>query len=672
MLPCSNCGNDLEIFKGTTIQCFTCGQKNSHYESYEVFSAYVQDVFGYPKAIETAEKEVNTQELYRRIEIVDSLYNKYLQQISSLDTFVVSKLYPHSTKSLLGKSISISKNLGMLKILIELYILPHIKGESNERRYKEYCAICEIYHLAILGLRHTIEGKDNFKIEISAEFYERAKWNFNDALKAAERISDSELSLNLEKEILVFDICYQFCSILKDILTINPTIYSDQLEILIEKCDVIPSSKLRVIKSEIKKIYDYSNALPKILEEVRTQKPLKRIDPNREHILYHSEEVIEQLSNAKLWIKDIEENYSTTQNEILKLHGGVFLDYLKVFRNEFQKRVKDAKSNYDKLIDKIIQTILQDYALSASDFLDELERGFQFLDTSPEDIINRARLVKEDLLSLDSEIKQFIFAILDFCFNEDLKKKAIPSMITSISERHSSYDKILYQYLKKIIDKFILERDEKRYTIDEQRDLFNKNVRPLIDNLIQTSFTLTSDQIPYPMFIEIVMMTTTLEIEKKYKVYFIVENPSQIEIKDIYVTFFVPNCFIISPARYKIKRLKPSQRLRLETTIIPEKVGVYYFMAMLQYEYSYEMFWMPTIKQKVQVVESSDTETKYDEDEFLNYIYKKYGKIEQEDSENIVETPYIDNTEEITSSKIGKEELSNSKKKFDDDLLPEI
>jgi len=678
LLPCTNCGNNLEIFKGTIIQCFTCGHKNSHYESFEAFSLYVQEILGYSKAIEDIEKNIDEKELYRRLELVDLEYNKYLKEISSLDTFVISRLYNNNTKNLLTNAIKLSKNLGMLKILIEIYIIPHIKGKVLEDRYKEYCLICQIYHLAILGLRHTIESKDNFKVEFASEFYEKAKSNFENAIQICNKINNEYPDLNLEKERIVFQICFEFCSILKDILLLNPTIYSDQLELLIKRCDEIESFKLRYLKSEMNKIYEYSNSIPMLIEELRTQKPLMQIDAEQEHILYHSEEILEKLSTSKLWMRDLEENYLIFQNEILKIHCGVFLDYLKLYRDEFYKKIKDAREKFDKLIEKLVQTTLIEYTIIVSEYFDELERGFQFLDSQPLDIVNRSRLVKEDLVLLDSDVKSFIFSILDQVFNEEIKKKEIPTLISSISDKHSSFDKMIYQYMKKIIDNFISERDERRFTIEEQRSIFNSKLRPLIDNLISISFTLTSDQIPYPMFIEILMSNTQLELEREYKIYFLVENPSQIEIKDISVTFFVPQSFRISIRRYKIKKLKPSQKIRLETNIIPEKIGVYYFMAMLQYEYSYEMFWMPSIKQKIHVVEkidslfSSELKSELNEEELLDYIYKKYGKIEQIDSENIKIESLQENLKQISSLDILKKEAFSEKKKNDKNLLPEI
>jgi hypothetical protein len=108
-----------------------------------------------------------------------------------------------------------------------------------------------------------------------------------------------------------------------------------------------------------------------------------------------------------------------------------------------------------------------------------------------------------------------------------------------------------------LIDKFIEERDEKGYTIEEQRDKFNLEFRPLLDNLIRESFTITEDQIPYPIFIELVMLTTQLEVDKEYKVFFIIENPAKLSIDDVNVSFFVPNTFKIRTRQYKIGKMKP-------------------------------------------------------------------------------------------------------------------
>jgi hypothetical protein len=60
-------------------------------------------------------------------------------------------------------------------------------------------------------------------------------------------------------------------------------------------------------------------------------------------------------------------------------------------------------------------------------------------------------------------------------------------------------------------------------------------------------------------------------------------------------------------------------------------------MAMLQYEFSKEMFWMPSVKLKLKVVDTKDLSITLNEDEFLNEIYKKYGQISNKEQNESIE-----------------------------------
>lgn len=663
MLPCTNCGNILDITKGTIVQCFACGTKNSHFESYDLLSAFVLEVFGYNKAIETIEPEISENTINTRVKTIDEKYSSILQEIEKNETFVYSKISIIDTKQLLPIVIDLSKKISMLKLLIELYILPHIKGKVSENKYLEYSATCEIYHLAVLGLRNSIEGKDNFKPENSTDCYEKARWNFINAYKSAEKFINQ--GFNFRNEMLLFQICSEYCTILKEVINANPSYYSEQFEQLLGKLDELTIAKARNLRLEIQKILNLANSLPKIMEEIRLMNPIKSIEPNRERILFHTEEIIEDVINVKIWIQDIEERYKNLQSTIIQLHCGQFIAYLRDFRNEFQNRMKTCIETHNNLIEKISQTALLDYTLSISDILEEMESGFTLLQITPVDIIEKTRYLKKDIISLDSDLKQFLFEILDYGIPESLRKNHISEIVSSISDKHSAYDRLIYQYVKKLIDKFIEERDEKGYTIEEQRDKFNLEFRPLLDNLIRESFTITEDQIPYPIFIELVMLTTQLEVDKEYKVFFIIENPAKLSIDDVNVSFFVPNTFKIRTRQYKIGKMKPGDKLNVETRIVPDQAGFFYFMAMLQYEFSKEMFWMPSVKLKLKVVDTKDLSITLNEDEFLNEIYKKYGQISNKEQNESIE---VDNRT-VESEKKGeiKEGIEQIQKEIDNE-----
>ena len=658
-LPCANCGNNLNIIKGTIVQCFQCEVKNIHFDSHDILSSFVQEIFGYSKLIEMIESNVSTQEINKRIDIVFKYFNDLLAKVNSFESFVLSKLYHEDVKQLHSDTISVSKSFGMLGILINAYILPHISGAIKDQ-YLEIRETCEIYQLAITGLRHNIEAKQNFKIEVSAELYQKASSNFESASDTSTKYSTENNNFHFGDEIIIFQISGKLCSDLKNILTESATYYSDNFEEYMDKLDEVSNPKARSLKNTIENIYEIANEIPKILEEIRVKKSILVIDHQRERILYHSEEIIEQLTNAKLWISDIEEIYKNLQSEILKLHGGQLFGYIKDYRREFHNRLSDAIKIYNKTITKIANTTLLDHTISSTDLFEELESGFSFSNLNPSEVIERIRYVKKDLLLLDVDLKEFLFEILDFGIGISLKAVNMKNVISSITDKHSSFDLMIYRYIKKILDGFIFERDDKRYTMQEQRNKFNISVRPVIENLAKVSFTIKEEDIPYPVFMELLIITSQLEVEKEYKVFFALENPSKRDVKNIKITFFIPNSFRIKTRFYDVKKIKPGQVINVETRIIPSEAGIYHFMAMAQYEYSQELFWMPGLKFKLKVLNQIELNADIDEDKLINDIYKKYGSgINKEE----LETKEYDSEIKTIDESIGSK---------NDELLPDL
>ncbi|MCP4761720.1 MAG: hypothetical protein GY870_08060, partial [archaeon] len=105
--------------------------------------------------------------------------------------------------------------------------------------------------------------------------------------------------------------------------------------------------------------------------------------------------------------------------------------------------------------------------------------------------------------------------------------------------------------------------------------------------------------------------------------------------------------------------------INVETRIIPEKAGLFHFMAMLEYEFSKELFWMPSLKFKLKVLDSEDLSINLDEDKMIDEIYKKYGKVANEDQLS----------EENMNKSEGKNHIDTeyiNQQRKDSDLLPDL
>ncbi|MHA1253354.1 MAG: hypothetical protein ACTSRP_25480, partial [Candidatus Helarchaeota archaeon] len=137
----------------------------------------------------------------------------------------------------------------------------------------------------------------------------------------------------------------------------------------------------------------------------------------------------------------------------------------------------------------------------------------------------------------------------------------------------------------------------------EQREKFKSELNPQIQRLLDASFTLNEELIPYPLFIEVIMISKILTVGIPEKITVLLENPSKNIIKNINVSFFVPNSFQSRLRFAQIKKLKGNEKREIKTEIIPTEKGIYHFMVMVEYQTVGEMFWMPSIKFELEVNE---------------------------------------------------------------------
>ena len=88
---------------------------------------------------------------------------------------------------------------------------------------------------------------------------------------------------------------------------------------------------------------------------------------------------------------------------------------------------------------------------------------------------------------------------------------------------------------------------------------------------------------------ELLLITTIMEMERPkhpvdYQVFLLLENPNTVPLENVGITFFVPNSFRIKTRIMEIGKIKPHQKIRTSTNVIPTVEGRFYIMAMVQYE----------------------------------------------------------------------------------------
>lgn len=172
-----------------------------------------------------------------------------------------------------------------------------------------------------------------------------------------------------------------------------------------------------------------------------------------------------------------------------------------------------------------------------------------------------------------------------------------------------------------MIDDFVELRNNNRMTIEEQRNHFSIKLMPKIEALKKLAFNKKNIELSYPILMELMVLSTKMEINSEQKVFIIIENPNSYPLSNIEASFFVPKNIMITNQLFKLDKIKPYEKKEFSLLIMPTQNGIYYIMAMVQYEdkVSKEQFWLPSVKIKITVGKPPT------EQDILKELYEKYG-----------------------------------------------
>ena len=116
------------IIKGTTTSCFNCGEVNIFNDSFDIFSNYIQELFGYAKAIEELEHELPEQTLMERQNAIENAFTKFINDNRNI-TIICTKIDDK-------RNIDIPKlhwlKCAMLALSMENYLIPASENRNLE------------------------------------------------------------------------------------------------------------------------------------------------------------------------------------------------------------------------------------------------------------------------------------------------------------------------------------------------------------------------------------------------------------------------------------------------------------------------------------------------------------------------------------------------------------
>src|SRR6056297_932606 len=298
-LPCVNCGVNLPITKGSTVQCFSCGTTNGYTESLDLLTDVLLDLFGYQGKFEEINDSVSKNTIQKRMLEIDKNFNKLLSESRQIDLIVITKL-----DSFLSEDTDIQKlrkHLGLLAIIIEQFLVPLLDNDLQAQQYNEMISLLKIRNIQLSGLIFTQKAKDAYQVDDSQSFYYQAQKNFAQAKNYAQEFA-KEYHVDFQSEESLSDCAEKFCALLEDFTTNNPAYFADELEELELKLKDLTDARAITLKKQVITFYNLGTSLMFLLEEMREKKPFKALKIQYERIPFYTQEIKEDFYAAKRWL----------------------------------------------------------------------------------------------------------------------------------------------------------------------------------------------------------------------------------------------------------------------------------------------------------------------------------------------------------------------------------
>jgi hypothetical protein len=592
-------------------------------DSFDELSKYVMEILEMVSCPEEIESRIELAAVTARMRKIDALFNEILSLSRQLDYIIVSKLDDIEFEVDLSK---LRRNIGKLGIVMEFLLIPHLDNSLQQKQYWEMRYLCKIRNIQLTALIMTIQARKEFRIELARDLYFNARKNYVRAQEFAQDVVKNQNLPDFEEERILSQAAERMCTLFENFLTANPAYFADELEQVEALLLNFNDSRALMLKKQIMKFYNLGTEIMFILEELRNQKPLEVMQAREERVLYYTGEIRDTIKTAKNWINSFESKYSATQKQLLALHCGQMMPYLEDYRKEFQTRVEDAIHRFNDLLSQYVAATTSDYALETAELFELLDAFMDNEEFVIPDLVAKFEHYYHELLILNETVRQFLLDILGQALKESLMELHSLDMVTAVSEKNALFDKKVLRFINLMVERFIDLRNHKLLPLEQQRSIFNIEYRPAIEKVIQKTFTLSIQDVPFPIFLEFILLEKALDVDHEYRAILLLENPSPITLQQVGVTFFVPNSFNIQTRIINIGKMRPNEKLRVDTIFVPTQEGRFYLMAMVQYEHVKESFWMPSVKIPIVVGNPPP------EDEILHAVYRKHG-INPEDVE---------------------------------------
>lgn len=548
------------------------------------------------------EKKVDKKEIVRRKILIETYFTNLRSSFKEYRHLIITKLDSVSINPV--KVFYLIRAAGNLELIIDRFLIKYLEDNNSKQKYLELRDKVYIINKSLLGLYYSYLAKNTNRYKKSFRFYQYAEKNYQHVVDYCNIVNLNDNQPFFYKIGKFYSVLVKFTNIIRNILNKNPKLFRKELEILLQELEDIYKNDIQIynLYNQIANIVQLERNTGVLLENIRVDDPFLSTDSFGEASSKIGEENLNELNRVRNWIKNLSEKYQKYQNCLLKLHSGRIIKYLGSYREEFISYKKKNAEKFDFILGTMINKALESYNNETVDALETLSHLLQ-KNIFNRNLLDKLKIGHDDLIEMDDVLQKFVNGLFKKPLLKNLESEYYRELISIISGKHSEYDRHILKYINHMLKDFEDVRTKSDLSLGEQRKQFISQIKPNLQKLIDLSFTLNEEILPYPLFIDIIIPNQKFKVNNPEVLTLLIENPNITDIKNIKIHFIIPDSVQNKLKFTSIKKLKANEIRKIKFRINPKEKGTFHSMVMIEYQHTNKTFWMPSIKFQLEVEE---------------------------------------------------------------------
>jgi hypothetical protein len=548
------------------------------------------------------EKKVNSKEIVRRKILIETYFTNLRSNFKEYRHLILTKLDSVSINPV--KLFYLIRAAGNLELIIDRFLLRYLDVDNSKQKYLELRDKAYIINKSLLGLYYSYLAKNTNRYKKSFRFYQYAEKNYQHVVDYCNIVNLNDNQPTFYKIGKFYSVLVKFTHIIRNILNKNPKLFTKELENLLLELEKIYKNDIQAynLYNQIANIVQLERDTWVLLENIRVDDPFLSTDTFDKGASKIDEENLNELNRIRNWIKNLSEKYQKYQNSLLKLHSGRIVKYLGSYREEFITYKQKNAEKFDLILGKMINKALESYNNETVEALESLSFLMQ-KNIFNSNLLDKLKIGHDDLIEMDDVLQNFVNSLFKKPLLRNLESEYYRKLISIISGKHSEFDRHILKYINHMLKDFEEVRTKSDLSLGEQRKQFISQIKPNLQKLIDLSFTLNEEILPYPLFIDIIIPSQKFKVNNPEVLTLLIENPNITDIKNIKIHFIMPDSIQNKLKFTTIKKLKANETRKYKIRINPKEKGIFPSMVMIEYQHFNKTFWMPSIKFKLEVEE---------------------------------------------------------------------